>query len=85
MSEHAQTVSVLTFEEAIKQLESIVERLETQDVPLEASLKLFQQGVALSDHCNAKLTQAQGVVKLLYKDRSGDLTEIPFDADDEEP
>lgn len=74
----------MTFEEAVKELESIVATLEAGDVPLEKSLELFNHGISLTAHCNGKLSEAQGVVKLLYKDRSGELQEIPFEVDDKE-
>jgi exodeoxyribonuclease VII small subunit len=74
----------LTFEEAIKELESIVARLETGEVHLEESLQLFKRGISLTAHCNDKLTEAQGVVNLLYKDRTGELQEIPFEVEEKE-
>lgn len=70
----------LTFEEAVRELESIVARLEAGDVHLEESLQLFKRGISLTALCNNKLTEAQGVVNLLYKDRTGELKEIPFEA-----
>lgn len=74
----------LSFEEAIKELESIVSALEDGDVPLEKSLELFKRGISLTSYCNAKLTEAQGVVRILYKDRAGELQEIPFEVDENE-
>jgi exodeoxyribonuclease VII small subunit len=74
----------LTFEDAVKELESIINTLEAGDVPLEKSLELFKRGISLTALCNEKLTEAQGVVKLLYKDRTGDLREAPFEPDEKE-
>lgn len=74
----------LTFEEAVKELESIVSTLEAGDVSLEESLKLFKRGISLTAFCNEKLTEAQGVVKLLYQDRTGELQEMPFDVEEKE-
>ncbi|OZS78800.1 exodeoxyribonuclease VII small subunit [Tetzosporium hominis] len=48
-----------TFEEAMKQLEEIVRRLEQGDVPLEESIDLYKQGMELSAQCSAKLQQAE--------------------------
>ncbi|WP_017755722.1 exodeoxyribonuclease VII small subunit [Calidifontibacillus oryziterrae] len=45
----------LTFEEAMEKLESIVEKLETGDVPLEAAIAYFQEGMSLSKVCHDKL------------------------------
>ena len=74
----------LTFEEAVKELESIVSTLEAGDVSLEESLKLFKRGISLTAFCTEKLTEAQGVVKLLYQDRTGELQEMPFDVEEKE-
>lgn len=48
-----------TFEEAMKQLEEIVRRLEQGDVPLEESIDLYKQGMELSAECSTKLQQAE--------------------------
>jgi exodeoxyribonuclease VII small subunit len=74
----------LTFEEAVKELEAIINSLEAGDVTLEDSLELFKRGISLAALCNEKLTEAQGVVKLLYKERTGELQEAPFDAEEKE-
>jgi exodeoxyribonuclease VII small subunit len=74
-------ITALSFEAAMKQLEHIVEKLEGQEVTLAESLQLYRQGVALAEHLNSKLTEAQGLVKLLTRDAKGALTEAPFTAD----
>jgi len=68
-----------TFEEAFKELESIVRRLETGDVKLEESLKLFEQGVRLARVCSSKLDAAEGKIRLLLEDEGGEPVEAPFD------
>lgn len=50
-------ISKLTFEQALERLETIVNDLERGDVPLEESIKIYEQGEALKKHC-AKLLQA---------------------------
>ncbi len=70
-----------TFEKAIKQLEQIVNDLETGDLPLEKALKKFEDGVALSKFCNEQLDETEKKVTLLLKDSQGNLTETPFTAD----
>jgi len=50
-------VSKLTFEQALERLEKIVNDLERGDVPLEESIKIYEQGEALKKHC-AKLLQS---------------------------
>ncbi|MGB0347020.1 MAG: exodeoxyribonuclease VII small subunit [Balneolaceae bacterium] len=49
----------LSFEDALKQLESIVEQLESQEITLEDSVKLYEQGMELSKLCNQVLHQAE--------------------------
>lgn len=58
-------ISRLTFEEAIARLEESVRALESGNVPLDRSLELFEEGIALVKLCNGKLDAAeQKVVKL---------------------
>lgn len=55
----AQGVSELSFEAALKELESIVDRLEHGDAPLEESIHLYQRGAALKAHCEKRLEAAR--------------------------
>jgi exodeoxyribonuclease VII small subunit len=64
---------VESFEAALKQLEEIVQRLERGELPLEESLKLYEDGIRLSRLCHAKLEEAEGKIELLMKDAKGDL------------
>ncbi|MBV8877975.1 MAG: exodeoxyribonuclease VII small subunit [Gammaproteobacteria bacterium] len=59
------------FENALAELESLVERLERGDVPLDEALRTFERGVALTRHCQACLQAAQQKVEILLK-RSGE-------------
>lgn len=63
----------LSFEAALKQLEEIVQRLERGELPLEESLKLYEEGIRLSRLCHAKLEEAEGKIELLMKDARGEL------------
>jgi len=49
----------LTFEEAMKKLETIVHKLEQEDVPLEKAINYYQEGMELSKVCNDILKNAQ--------------------------
>jgi len=62
-----------TFEAALKQLEEIVQKLERGELPLEESLKLYEDGIRLSRLCHAKLEEAEGKIELLMKDAKGEL------------
>jgi exodeoxyribonuclease VII small subunit len=69
-----------TFEEALKRLEEIVDRLERGDVPLEDSLKLYEEGLEISKACGERLAQAELTLKRLSKNAKGTFEEL----DDEE-
>lgn len=57
------------FEEALAQLEAIVQKLEQADVPLDEALSYFQKGMELSRFCQKKLTVAeQTVTKLMQEE-----------------
>ena len=55
----------MTFERALKELESIVGRLERGDVELEESISIYERGEALKDHCDRLLKQAEAKVEKL--------------------
>lgn len=55
----ATPVQDLSYEEALVQLELILSTLERDDLPLETSLSLYEQGVVLSDHCTTLLNAAE--------------------------
>ena len=69
----------LSFEEAIKRLETIVHRLEAGNIPLEESLKLFEEGMRLIRHCQQKLDEVEKKVELLIKNEQGEYETKPFD------
>jgi exodeoxyribonuclease VII small subunit len=69
-----------SFEEAVKRLSEIVQKLERGDLPLEQSLLLFEEGVGLSRASQAKLDAAQKrVEELLGFDRDGKPRSVPFE------
>lgn len=72
-----------SFESSLKELEQIVEQLETGDLPLEHSLELFEQGVKLSRDCQKRLDEAERKVELLLKNDDGAFSKIPLDEDDD--
>ena len=67
-----------TFEESLKQLEKIVDQLERGDLPLEESVRLFEDGVRLSSACKQELDAAEGKVQILMKERDGSMRAEPF-------
>lgn len=65
----------MTFEVAIARLEEIVRALESGSAPLDTSLALFEEGVALVKLCNSRLDNAEQKVKILTTAPDGTLTE----------
>lgn len=60
----------LTYEQALKKLEEIVNKLESGSISLDESIKLFEEGTKLADFCNTKLNAAeQKFTELLNKSR----------------
>jgi exodeoxyribonuclease VII small subunit len=70
-----------SFEESLKKLETIVDKLEKGDLSLEESLQLFEEGVGLSATCKKELEEAEGKVQMLIKQRDGSLKAEPFPVD----
>ena len=71
------------FEAALSRLEEIVSSLESGELALEQSLKLFEEGVKLARICNARLEEAERKVEVLLKDKNGKMTAKPFEEDEE--
>ncbi len=71
------------FEDAMRELEDIVKRLESGDLPLEDSIKTFEQGISLSKYCFNKLEEAEKRVSMLVKDGVR-IKQEPFDLKDDE-
>ena len=67
-----------SFEDSLKKLEAMVEKLEKGDLSLEDSIKLFEEGVGLSAVCKKELEEAEGKVQMLVKRRDGSLKAEPF-------
>jgi exodeoxyribonuclease VII small subunit len=70
------------FEEDLKALESVVERLEQGDLSLEDSVRLFEEGMKLSDACKVELEKAEGKIQVLVdRGRSG-MKVVDFEVKD---
>ena len=78
--ELAAEIKTLSFEQALKQLEEIVQRLEKGQVDLEDSIKIYERGTALKAHCEAKLRSAEARIEKIVITPSGKATSVPFDA-----
>lgn len=73
-----------SFEQSLKRLEEIVDKLEGEELALEDSLKLFEEGVKLAETCSRRLDDAEKKVTLLLKDREQKLVQEPFEPQEED-
>lgn len=66
------------FERSLTRLEEVVRKLESPQLSLDESMKLFEEGVALSQECQKQLEEAEGKVEILLKKADGKLVAEPF-------
>lgn len=71
-----------TFESSLNDLEQIVKQLEDGDMPLEESLKLFEDGVRLSRECRERLSNAERRIEVLMKEADGSMSLEPVGSGD---
>lgn len=72
-------IASLTFEQAMKELEAIVRRLESGQADLEHSIVDYERGMALKEHCQRKLADAKLKVEKIVKTADGTLATVAFD------
>jgi exodeoxyribonuclease VII small subunit len=68
------------FEDALKKLEKIVEKLERGSLPLEEAMEAFAEGVRLVKYCSQKLDEAENRVQMLVKSGPEEWTTAAFEA-----
>ena len=73
-----------TFEQSMKQLERIVQELESSDLTLEAAIKKFEEGMKLTKFCSKKLDETEKKVSLLLENAGGQISEKPFSPEGDE-
>lgn len=76
------------FEKAFQNLEKIVQRLESEELPLDESLQLFEEGIRLSRFCHQRLEEVEKKIELILADAKGQPVTEPFEdelASEEEP
>jgi exodeoxyribonuclease VII small subunit len=74
----------LPFEEALKELESIVETMESEDLPLETLLAKYELGTRLAKVCQDKLAEAELKIQQLERNAAGEMKLKPFSTEDSE-
>ena len=67
------------FEKAFQQLEKIVQRLESEELPLDESLQLFEEGIRLSRFCHQRLEEVEKKIETILADAKGQPVTEPFD------
>lgn len=73
-------ITSMSFEDALRELEGIVSKLESGQAPLEESIALYQRGAALKSHCAGKLKDAQLKVEKIVLSPDGSAATEAFDA-----
>ena len=72
------------FEDRLTALEAVVERLERGELSLDDSVRLFEEGVKLSNACKAELEKAEGRVQVLVESSHGQMKTADLDLDEDE-
>ena len=67
------------FEKAFQHLEKIVQRLESEELPLDESLQLFEEGIKLSRFCHQRLEEVEKKIELILADAKGQPVIEPFE------
>ena len=73
-----------SFEERLTSLEAVVERLERGDLTLDESVRLFEEGVHLSNACKLELEKAEGRIQVLVETQGGGVQVAEMDVEDED-
>lgn len=74
----------MKFEAALTRLEGIVKKLEEGELPLDDSLKMFEEGVKLAKFCGEKLDAAERKIEILVKVEGDDERTTLFDNEDQD-
>ena len=74
----AKAEAEMPFEEAMKNLEAIVDAMESGDLPLETLMTKFEEGTKLAKICQAKLAQAEVKIQQLEKNAAGEMSLKPL-------
>ena len=72
------------FEKSFQQLEKIVQRLEAEELPLDESLQLFEEGIRLSRFCHQRLEEVEKKIELILADAKGQPVVEPFEPEDDD-
>jgi exodeoxyribonuclease VII small subunit len=76
------TKQAIDLEKALSDLETLVEELESGDLPLEKAMKKFEDGIKLTRSCQTALKDAEQKVEILLKSTGGEESLEDFDVDE---
>lgn len=76
-----ENVEEMTFEQSIDALEALVKRLEDGGIDLDESLRIYEQAVALRDHCRSILEDGERRIRKIMESADGTVREEEFDVD----
>jgi len=71
-----------SFEKAMGELKEIITKLESGELPLEESIKLFEKGTKLIAYSHKKLNEIQKKVQILVEDKDGEISFEDFETED---
>ena len=72
------------FEDDLKKLEEVVDTLERGDLTLDESVKLFEEGMKLSNACKAELDKAEGRIQVLVQGKRGSMQVVEMESEVDE-
>ena len=75
------TKKAMTFEESLDRAEEILERLQAGNEPLDTTLKLYEEGIALVRSCTQQLEEAEQKIKMLRIQPDGTAVAVDFNAE----
>ena len=74
----------IKFEQAIESLDTAVTKLESGELSLDESLKVFEEAISLIKICNERLSAAEQKIRVLVESGDGSVTDAPFDLSTDE-
>ncbi len=74
----------LSYEQALARLEQIIRAMESDKIPLEESLRMYEEGVAIVRRLSAELDEAERKIKILQQNAQGEIVAVDFITDDQE-
>ena len=72
----------LSYEQALARLEQIIRAMESDKIPLEESLCMYEEGVAIVRRLSAELDEAERKIKILQQNAQGEIVAVDFITDD---